>query len=160
MSEEKRFTLNEAHQEFAKKTNGRVWALLQKEKRSQLENDELLYAAYASGYHWSQVGTGVHHQRAAYLISKVYITLDQPAQALHHAQRCLELTEQHRAEMKDFDIAFAYEGLARAYAINGQKEETIRYHKMAREVGDHIEDREDKKIFDDDLESDPWFGFV
>ena len=158
MTEEKKFTINEAHKEFAKETNGRIWALLDKEKRSQIENDELLYVAYASCYHWFKVGTGVHHQRGEYLISKVYISLHISEQALHHAKRCLDLTEQHRNEMKDFDIAFAYECVARAYAMHGDEKEAIKYYDMAKTAGNKIKDTEDKQIFDSDMESGNWFG--
>jgi tetratricopeptide (TPR) repeat protein len=158
MTEEKKFTLTEAHKEFAKKTNGRIWKLLDQENRSQVENDELLYAAYASCYHWLKVGTGVHQQRGEYLIAKVYVSLNVPEQALHHAKRCLALTEQHQDEMKDFDIAFAYECVARAYAMNGDEAEAIKYYELAKKAGNEIKNAEDKKIFDNDLAGGNWFG--
>ena len=158
MGQEEKLSLNEAHREFAKSTNGRVWELLEKEVRTQLENDELLYAAYASCYHWFKVGTGVHQQRGKYLIAKVYMSLGMPDQALHHATRCLELTEHHQREMKDFDIAYAYECLARAYAMSGAKDEGLRYYELAMEAGNKIQNPEDKQIFDSDLESGNWFG--
>lgn len=152
--------LHEAHREFAKITNGRVWTLLEKEDRTQRENDELLYAAYASCYHWFNVGTGVHQQRGEYLIAKVYMSLNMPDQAVHHAARCFELTQQHQPEMKDFDIAFAYECLARAYAMRGSKDEGMKYYALAQEAGNKIKNSEDKQIFDCDLESGNWFGLV
>ena len=160
MSDETRFTLAEAHKEFAKRTNGRVWQLLDKENRNQAENDELLYAAFASCYHWYKIGTGVHRQRGEYLVAKVYMSLNNPEQALHHAQKCLALTKQYQNEMEDFDFAFAYEGAARVYAMNGKVEQAMKYHKMAREAGDQIEDAEDKQIFDNDLKGGNWFGLI
>ena len=160
MSQEEKLTLNEAHREFAKRANARVWRLLEKKDRTQLENDELLYAAYASCYHWFKVGTGVHQQRGEYLIAKVYMSLDMPEQALQHAIRCLELSKEHQREMKDFDIAFAYECLARAYAMSGAKDEGLRYYELAIEAGNKIQEAEDKRIFDSDLESGNWFGLV
>ena len=160
MSQEEKLTLTEAHREFATSTNGRVWSLLEKKERTQLENDELLYTAYASCYHWFKVGTGVHQQRGEYLIAKVYISLGMPAQAVHHARRCLELTEHHQREMKDFDIAYAYECLARAYAMSGAKDEGLRYYELAVEAGNKIQEAEDKGIFASDLESGNWYGLV
>jgi hypothetical protein len=157
---EEDLTTNEMHREFAKRTNGRVWKLLEKEERTQLENDELLYAAYASCYHWFKVGTGVHQQRGEYLIAKVCISLGIPEQALHHAKRCLELTKQHQGEMADFDKAFAYECLARAYAMCGAKDEGLKYYQLAKEEGAKIQAPTDKEIFDSDLESGNWFGLV
>lgn len=160
MSQEEKLTINEAHREFAKRTNGRVWELLEKKDRTQLENDELLYAVYASCYHWFKVGTGVHQQRGEYLVAKVYIELDMPEQALHHATKCLELTKQHQHEMKDFDIAFAYECCARAYAMSGAKDEGLKFYELAQEAGNKLQDPADKQIFDSDLESGNWFGLV
>jgi hypothetical protein len=161
MSEEdKTYTIEEAHKEFAVKTNGRVWELLGKEDRSQLENDELLYAAYGSCYHWLQVGTGVNHQRGEYMIAKAHISLNNSVEALRHANRVIELTEEHKEEMHDFDFGYAYEIMARSLAMNGEKEEARKYYRMAREAGDEIANEEDKKWFDGDLEGGEWFGLV
>jgi len=148
----------EAHREFAIKSNGRIWALLEKQDRSQLENDELLYAAYASCYHWLQAGTGVHQQRGEYLISKAHVSLGQASEALRHARRCLALTEQHREVMKDFDLAYAYECLARAHALHGDLDEAATHYRRARELGDQIKGSEDKKIFDGDIAGGNWYG--
>lgn len=160
MIDDPKVTINEAHTVFARKTNGRIWQLLDQENRTQIEDDELLYAAHASCYHWLQVGSGVHHQRGEYLISKVYVSLNMPQQALHHAQRCRQLTEQHSAEMKDFDTAFAYECLARAYAMNGDREAGLKYYELARAAGAKIVNTEDREIFDKDLAGGNWFGLV
>jgi pentatricopeptide repeat protein len=160
MATEKRFTIGEAHKEFAKSTNGRIWELLDKENRTQLEDDELLYAVFASCYHWLKVGTGLHQQRGEYLISMVYVSLGVPQQALTHAKKCWELTEQHGDEMKNFDIAFAYECLARAYAMNGDVETGRRYYALAREAGEKIRDPADREIFDQDLRGGNWFGMI
>ena len=160
MATEKRLTIDEAHKEFAKTTNNRIWELLDKENRTRLEDDELLYAAYASCYHWLKVGTGVHQQRGEYLIAKVYFTLGEPQQALYHAKKCWELTEQHGDEMKDFDIAFAYECLARAYAMNGDVETGRRYYALAREAGEKIRDPADRGIFEKDLRQGNWFRMI
>ena len=34
----------------------------------------------------------------------------------------MELTQSHRAEMSDFDLAYAHEGLARALALQGDRQ--------------------------------------
>jgi tetratricopeptide (TPR) repeat protein len=157
---EKTFTRDEAHKEFAVKANGRVWELLRKEDRSQVEDDELLYAAYGSCYHWLQVGTGVNLQRGEYMIAKAYINLNNPVEALRHARRVLELTDAHREEMQDFDFGYSNEIMARALAMNGDKEKARKYHQLARKAGDQIADAEDKKWFDGDFEGGEWFGLV
>jgi len=159
-AEEKELTIAEAHKEFAVKTNGRVWELLGKADRSQPEDDELLYAAYASCYHWGKAGTGVNQQRGEYMIAKAYISLKYPIEARRHAKRVLELTDTYKVELKDFDFAYAYEVMARSLAMNGELEEARKYHLMSREAGDEITNDEDKKWFDGDFEGGDWFGLV
>ena len=124
MSEERRFTLNEAQLEFAKKINGLVWKLLEKPDRSKDEDWEMLHASHASLYHWLQVGTGLHRQRGEWLVSRVRTVLGNGNEAVVHATRCLELTEYHNDLMEDFDFAFAYESAARANALAGNSKDS------------------------------------
>jgi hypothetical protein len=157
MSDETKFTVEEAHLHFAKKINGKVWELLGQDRRTKAENDEMLYAAHACTYHWLQVGTPVHQQRGEWLISHVYVALGNSLQALIHAESCFELTNAHNGEMKDFDVAYAYEGLARANALAGKVEEAKNWYAMAQRAGKAIVDEEDRDIFMGDFENGNWY---
>jgi len=157
MGEEQKYTLPEAHQEFAKKTNGRVWELLDKPNRTTSKNEEMLLAAYASLYHWSKAGTVVNIQRGYWMVGKVYLSLGQKQSALDAALRCQELTDNNQAEMKDFDLAFAEELLARAYAFSGDQAEAKKHFQLAAELGENIQDPEDKNIFLGDLHGGEWY---
>lgn len=158
MTEATQFTVAEVHLHFAKSINGRVWELLGKAGRSQAESEEMLYAAYASTYHWLYAGTLVHRQRGEWLISHVYVVLGNAQEAVRHAERCRALTEAHRAEMKDFDIAFAYEGLARAQALAGDQVEARRFLELAQRAGEAIANAEDRSIFTGDFKGGDWYG--
>lgn len=158
MSDETKFTVEEAHLHFAKSINGKVWELLGKDRRTKAENDQMLYAAHACTYHWLHVGTRVHQQRGEWLISHVHTVLGNSSQALKHAERCFELTETYREAMKDFDIAYAYEGLARANALAGKVEEAKNWYQMAQQAGKAIVDEEDRQIFYGDFETGNWYG--
>lgn len=160
MREKERFTLEEAHQEFAKSSNGKVWDLLMIEDRSPVEDQVMLTAAYASAYHWGFVGTPINHQRAEWLLAHVHTILGNVPAALVHAKRCYELTGMNQSLMKVFDMAYAAEGLARAHALAGNQAEALRYKDQARKLGDRIQDAEDKKIFDGDFEGGDWFGVL
>jgi hypothetical protein len=157
MSEEERYTLEEAHREFGKRTNGRVWNLLAKPDRTAADDEEMVLNAYASHYHWLQIGTEVNQQRGEWLIAHVYTLQGKADLALGHAERCLQITEAHRDQMADFDIAYGYEGIARAKALAGKQEEAAKYREMARSAGEAIDDSEDKEIFMGDWNSGPWF---
>ncbi|MGC9332725.1 MAG: hypothetical protein ACP5JJ_01140 [Anaerolineae bacterium] len=158
MNEEKTFTEADAHRYFAIQFNGETWNLLEKAERTKMEDERMVYAAFASCRHWLEAGTGVHHQRAEWLIARVYATLGLGQAALRHAARCLELTEQHAGEMEDFDRAYAYEALARANAIAGNPAEARQYLARAEEAGAVIADEQSKKIFEGDLQGGDWRG--
>jgi hypothetical protein len=158
MEKTKTYTLAEAHTHFAKSINGEVWELLQKPERTQAEEERMLYAAYASGYHWLQTGSGLTQQRSEWLISHVYCVLDLPSEALRHARRCLELTNQYADMMEDFDRAYAYESMARAIALAGHREEAARFLQLAEMAGRAIREEEDRRIFLRDINSGNWNG--
>ena len=158
MNEKEQVTLEEAHLSFAKDFNGKVWDLLGKADRSPAENQEMVMAAYASAYHWHFAGTPLHQQRGEWMLAHVHTAIGNAVSALAHAQSCLELTEENKSLMKDFDQAYAAEGLARAYALAGKHAEAKHFKDQARQLGDRIKDAEDKKIFDGDFDSGDWFG--
>ena len=158
MADDQTYTIAQAHTHFAKKLNGQVWDLLDKTDRTQEDDERMVYAAHSSCCHWLEAGSGVHHQRGEWLSARVYATLNQSTMALRHAERCLELTDQHADEMKDFDRAFACEGLARAHAIAGNKAEATRHMQRAEDAGKAIADPEDRKVFFDEFNAPPWNG--
>ena len=158
MTQSETYSLEEAHQHFARALNGQVWGLLQKPERARSEDELMVYAAHASGYHWLQVGTGLHHQRAEWLIAHVYTVLGLAGAALRHAARCLELTNEFADLMQDFDWAYAYEGLARAHALAGNRKEALEYIQLAQESGEAIRDEQDKAIFLGDFGGGDWYG--
>ncbi|HEY6408477.1 MAG TPA: hypothetical protein VIY29_13505 [Ktedonobacteraceae bacterium] len=148
-------TEHEWHKKFALDLNHLVWTLLDKADRTPAENDNMINAAHASHFHWDELGTAVR-TRGEWLIAHVYAVLEQPEATLYHAQRCLNLC--HEANIKDFDIAYGYEAMARAYALLGRKEDCEAYLKQAQEAGEHIQDKEDREIFFGDFVADPWCG--
>lgn len=158
MNDEERYTLDEAHLQFAKKANGLVWDLLEKEERTEAESEEMLHAAHASQFHWLHAGTGVHQQRGEWLISRVYVVLGNGREALRHAERCAELTEEHADLMQDFDRAYSLECLARSLALLGDKNKAAEQLGLARKAGEAIADEESRGIFMQDLDGGDWYG--
>jgi len=146
------------HEKLAKEINGEVWSLLDKPDRTVEEDERLILAAHASAYHWLHVGTAVHRQRGEWMLAHVHTVLSRESPARHHARRCLALTETFAAEMKDFDVAYAYEAVARAEALGEDTEPARRYLQLAETQGARIADEEDRTIFLADLQRGPWFG--
>jgi hypothetical protein len=158
VSDEDRYTEQEAHRLFAGKFNGEVWGLLEKPDRSHSEEELMVHTAHASCCHWLKVGTGLHHQRAEWLLARVYSELGMVESALWHARRCGELTDEYTELMEDFDRAYALECMGRANAVAGNREEALRYVGLAEKMGAAIKDEESRKIFRGDLDSGNWAG--
>lgn len=158
MSEGVEIDIQSAHEHFVKKTNGYTWTLLSKEDRSAEENIEMVYAANASLYHGTQAGTALHLQRGGWLLAHVYTILGYDRAALRHANRCLELAQVNLDMMKDFDVAYGYEGMARALALAGIQDKAMSYYEKVRDAGATIGDEEDHSIFIGDFESGDWYG--
>ncbi len=150
-------SLQEAHLKFAKSTNNRVWELLEKTGRTPSEDQEMLLAAQASLYHWLNAGTAVHAQRGCWILSRVYITLNRAEPALEWALKCQEITENSLSEMEDFDLAYAQESIARAYAQAGDQEQAEKHYALAAKLGKNIADPEDQQIFMNDLKGGDWY---
>ena len=158
VTEADRYTEKEAHRHFAVKFHGQTWKLLDKPERSREEEERMIHAAHASCHHWLTAGTGVNHQRGQWLLAQVYSVAGVADRALAHARRCMELTEEHRDAMEDFDLAFAYECVARAHAVAGNREDARDNLKWACEAGRKISDKEDLEIFEKTLEGGDWHG--
>jgi hypothetical protein len=158
MSEKESYTIEEAHVLFAKRLNGEVWQLLENPDRTIEDNERMVAAAFASYYHWLHAGDEVNQQRGEWMIARVYTVLDNAQMAVTHASRCLDLTESYKEKMADFDVAFAYEGIARAHALAGEQDVAKEFMRLAEKAGEEIADSEDKEIFMGDFHGGNWYG--
>ena len=128
-----------------------VWTLLESPGRDPHDDDRMLHAAHASRYHWGQVGDPVNLARGEWQCSRVYAVLGRAEPALHHARRTLELCERHG--IGDFDLAFAYEALARGHAVAGDRDACLANLELARSAAEAVVDPEDRRAVMDDVAS-------
>jgi hypothetical protein len=124
------------------------WTLLEKAHRTPEEDDALVHQVHASMYHWLQAPECEPKNRARgeWLCSRAYAVLGRAEPALHHARRCLEICEQHADNVEDWDLAFAYEALARASRVAGDEDDARRFEQRGRELVEQIADPEEKDI--------------
>jgi hypothetical protein len=130
-----------------------TWTLLEKEQRTRADEDALLHMAHASAHHWRQVGTAANFARGEWQCSRVYAVLRRAEPCLHHAQRSLDICQENG--LGDFDLAFAYEALARGHAIAGDVDQVRAHTEQALAAADDIKEDDDRELLLTDLETIP-----
>lgn len=139
------------HKKLAISLFNKVWDLMEKPDKTEEEKLEMIHMVHTSRYHWGMVGQPVNLSRGEWQISRVYTVLKRAEPALFHAKRNLEICLSNK--IGDFNLAFAYEALARAYQIAGDEKHVQLYKMLALEAAGEIANEEDKIVVLNDLES-------
>ena len=129
-----------------------VWEMLDIDDRTPEQADQMVHAAHASRWHWSQAGELGGDQQLAvgeWQCSRVYAVLGRGEPALHHARACLALCEERG--LGDWVLAAAYEALTRAAAAAGDAGDAKAWLAKARSATAAIADPEDREVIDSDL---------
>jgi hypothetical protein len=122
-----------------------VWRLM----KSREDDERMLYAVHAMRYHWGEAPecTPANLARAEWQIARVYAVLGRAEPALRHAQRCLEHCEANG--LGDWDLAVAYEALARAHKTGGDEAACAAFKERAAAVP--VADADDRAVVERDL---------
>ncbi|MGH8927090.1 MAG: hypothetical protein ACRDWH_01970 [Acidimicrobiia bacterium] len=152
----------DVHRWFGVHLNNEAWNVIDEDAigpDAPAEAREVaLYRAFASAFHWRQVGTPIHHGRGEHLLSRTAAIVGEPELALHHASRYLEIIAAHPDLAEDWDHGFAHEAMARALAMAGRREEAVTERREAERLCALIADDEDRAIVEAELKREPWFG--
>lgn len=132
-----------------------TWRLLEKPDRTVAETDRMIHCAHASRYHWGEMldAEAFRLARGEWQCSRVYAVLGRAEPALWHARRCLEIDEAEPGE--DWDLASAYEGMARACLAADDRAMAAIWKAKAVAALDGIADPEDRDVVQGDLDSLP-----
>jgi hypothetical protein len=141
------------HRKLGADLFNRTWELMEKTDRTRDEDALMIHMAHASAYHWLQVGAPENAARSHWQCSRVYTVLGRSEPAIYHARLTLGICEQNH--IGDFDLAFAYEALARAYAVATDMDESARWLAKARAASADIADPEDRDLLRRDLATIP-----
>ncbi|MBN2230064.1 MAG: hypothetical protein JW779_10800 [Candidatus Thorarchaeota archaeon] len=147
---EDRMTLDDFHKKIAITTNNSIWPILDKEQPIMQELEEALHMAHTSLYHWSKIGQPINIARAEYMISRVCYALSWIEPALFHAEQCLKITKE--TGIGDFDLAFAYEVMTRAYSLAGDNVNCKKYRGLAEKATKAVKGKEDREICQSELD--------
>jgi len=149
------------HRWFGVEFNSEVWDLLDAgigPASPESDRDLVLYGAYASARHWAECGGPAQQARAEHLVARAELAVGEPAVALRHARRCLDLVLAHPDAVSDWDEPFAHEALARALAATGDADEARRERELAVQLAGKVAEPQDREVLEAVLAGGPWFG--
>jgi hypothetical protein len=104
---------NEQHRKLAADLFNQTY--IEKPNRTREDDTMMLHMAHASRFHWGMIGEPVNFSRGEWLLSRVYALLNREEPALYHAMVNMDTVQKY--QIGDFDLAYAYEALARAYSL-------------------------------------------
>jgi DNA-binding transcriptional MerR regulator len=139
----------QTQQSLASAWFNRVWELLEKGDRTHADDEEMVNAAHASRFIWTSIGTAKEWAIGDWQLSRVYAVLDRAEPAVHHARRTLDLAQQVPDEA--WLTASAYEALARAYYLAGDRAAAAEWKAKAIAQLDQIADADDREIVARDI---------
>jgi hypothetical protein len=131
-----------------------AWELLEKADRTAAEDDEMLAAAFASRFHWGQVGGPSQQIFGDEHIARVCSYLGHGELAMKYASQALAATEATEG-MPDFALAAAHETVARAAAAAGDRATRDRHVELGTKALDLIADDGDRAEIEKQLNTVP-----
>lgn len=139
------------HRKFAVGCFNQTWDLMDHKHRTHEEELKMIHMAHASRYHWGEIGTPLEFARGDWQISRVYAILGDGKLALKYANESLRHCLDN--DIGDFDLAFAYEALARSSAILKDEVAFTKYFNLAKEASAAIKEENNRKYFLSELNS-------
>ena len=150
MTNEK-LSIKEWHTKQAKQCFNGTWDLIDKQDKTEQDIFNMIHKAHASRYHWGEVGEPVNLARGEWQISRVYAIAKLGESALFHAKEYLRYCQEH--DLAIFDFAFAYESIARAYMVLGNKELVNKNLQLAKEATSKVENEDNQKYLYSELQN-------
>ena len=110
----------EEHKKLGIEYFNKTWDLIDKKDKTLGDRMQMIHYSHSSRLHWELSGAPLLNiVRGDWQISHVYSILDMGESALYHAQFVYDMTLKN--EYKDFDLVFAYEAMAYAYKVLGDR---------------------------------------
>ena len=142
-----------AHRYFSVECFNRAWDLMDKTQRTSDEDEEMLRLSLASTWHWTQRQdcTSTNLSVGYWQTARIYALMGQVENARRFGKLSLNASQEEGAEL--FALGYAYEALARAEMIAGEREPMEAYLEQARGVCERITDEEDRQQLLQDLKT-------
>ena len=149
MSDKPNFDTVAVHRYFSAICFNKTWEFIDRPNRTPDEELVMLQTAMTSLWHWTQREDATPQNLSVgnWQVSRVYYLLGQADNARRYAEVSLKLAE----GCEPFYAAFAYEALARAEMVAGNKAKMQEYLEKAFALAEKVEDEEDKQVLMGDL---------
>jgi len=149
MTASPKFDTAAAHVYFSAHCFNSAWDLIDKAQRTPEENRMMVALNQASIYHWASRPDCTNENLSVgyWQASRIQALLGNAAEAARHAEMCLELSE----GLEPFYVGYAYEALARAAALGGDRERATGFASLARRQADLVEEEEHRTLLVRDL---------
>ena len=142
-----------AHTAFAKSAFNAAWDLIDKTDRTPDDDRQMLTLAFASRWHWGEVGTPENKAIADWQVAHVASLIGDASLARAFAQAAYDSAR--RGDLPDWLRASTAEGLARAHACAGDRTSYDTYATEARHLVEQLDDEEDRELILGQLASIP-----
>lgn len=140
--------INKWHRWFAIECNTRAWALADPSSRSGERTQDMLWCAFASCWHWTQIGMDIHAAHAEMLLAWVYAVAGQGNVSLEHAKRAQTLIKQSVEGINTWDRAFMFVTEAMAAQAAGDDALHRAAHSQLDSARGTLNDPDDVKVYD------------
>lgn len=147
------FDLQAAHKYFAAHCFNAAWDLIEKQDRTPEEDEQMIRLNQTSIWHWTQRDDYSRKNASIgyWQASRIYALVGEADNARKYGLLCLEVSDSD--EIEPFYLGYAYEALARAESVAGNKDKMNEYLVKARQIAVQVDKAENRKWLEDDLES-------
>jgi hypothetical protein len=153
MANEPDFDVGAAHRHFSVECFNKAWELIDKQERSAEDNEEMIRLSLASHWHWTQRDdcNDTNLSIGYWQTSRIYALLGQADNARRYADLCLAASGEE--SILPVYLGYAYEALARAESVAGNREKMEGHLREARRVAETMPNPEAKKRLLGDLDT-------
>lgn len=143
------FDLAAAHRYFSAACFNRAWDWIGKPDHSTADDDAMIHCGHASLWHWQQRADVTNRNMSIgyWQLSRIYALVRQPENARRYGQLCLNVS---LAE-PPFYLGFAYEALARAAALAGDRAAMQEFFIAGQTAAAQVADLEERRMLLGDL---------
>jgi hypothetical protein len=142
-----------AHRAFAVAAFNGAWELIDLPARTPQQQRQMLMLAFASRWHWGEVGTDENVVVSDWQVGHVAALAGEVGLARQFSEAAYDLARS--AGLPDWLRASTAEGMARAYAVAGDRDGYERYAEEARTLVAALDNDEDRELITGQLASIP-----